>query len=202
MAANLFLRKFRIALWAAVVAIGLGATWFLMPGSPPEAQLTDTLGQGDYLLVTTDGQPFTEASLRGQPSLVFFGFTHCPDVCPTTMGEIMGWKEDLGPLAAPLKVWFVTVDPERDTPEVLTDYVSWLPGATGVTGSPEELGKALKAFRISARKVTLEGGGYSMDHSAYVMLFDANGRYNQIFRYQEEPEQVVAKLRRVLELQG
>lgn len=202
MAASPFLRNLRIALWGAVLASGLGATWLLMPGPPPQVQPADTLGQGDYRLVTTDGQPFTEASLKGQPSLVFFGFTHCPDVCPTTMAEIMGWKEDLGPPGEGLKVWFITVDPERDTPAVLGDYVSWLPGATGVTGNPEETAKALKAFRIFARKVPLEGGGYAMDHSAQVMLFDREGRYDQVFGYQTEPALAVARLREFLDRQG
>ena len=200
------LRRLRLALWGLVLITGLGATWALMPGPAPEtlvteAQVTDTLGQGDYRLETTTGAPFTQDSLTGQPSLVFFGFTHCPDVCPTTLGDIMGWQEDLGPLAEGLKVWFLTVDPERDSAEVLRDYVSWLPGAVGVTGEAAEVQKALSAFRIYARKVPL-GDSYSMDHSAYVMLFDAQGRYNQIFNYQEDPAQVTAKLRRFLEAQG
>ncbi len=199
MATNSFLRNLRIVLWGLVAVAGIGATWLLMPGPVPEVRITDTLGQGDYRLETTDGQPFTEASLKGQPSLVFFGFTHCPDVCPTTMGEIMAWKADLGPAGEALKVWFITVDPERDTMPVLRDYVSWLPGATGVTGSPAELARALDSFRIIARKVPLEGGDYSMDHSAYVMLFDQQGRYSQIFSYQEPQDQVTAKLRRFLE---
>lgn len=200
---NTFLRNLRIVLWGLVLIAGLGATWLVLPGQPPApVQVTDTIGQGDYRLETTDGQPFTQASLSGAPSLVFVGFTHCPDVCPSTMGEIMGWKEELGPLATDLNVWFITADPERDTPDVLRDYVSWLPGATGVTGTLAETEKALKAFKIYARKVPMEGGDYSVDHSAYVMLFDAAGRYNQIFSYQEDPAQVTAKLRRFLEGQG
>ena len=195
------LRTLRVALWGLVLLTGIGATWALMPGPAPEPQITDTLGQGDYRLDTTTGAPFTQSSLSGQPSLVFFGFTHCPDVCPTTMGDIMGWKEDLGPLGAALNVWFITVDPERDTVDALRDYVSWLPGAVGVTGSPDQMQKALAAFRIFSRKVPL-GDSYTMDHSAYVMLFDAQGRYNQIFNYQEDPAQVTAKLRRFLEAQG
>lgn len=202
MAKNRTLRRLRLGLWGAVLVVGLGASWLFLSGPQTEPQVTDTLGQGDYRLETTDGQPFTQASLRGQPSLVFFGFTHCPDVCPTTMGEIMGWKDELGPEGAALKTWFVTVDPERDTVDVLRDYVGWLPGTTGVTGTVGQTEKALQAFRIFARKAPLEGGEYSMDHSAYVMLFDANGRYSQIFGYQEPPDQVVGKLRRFLETQG
>lgn len=189
------LRKLRLGLWGLVLATGIGASWLFLSGPAPQA--TDTLGQGAYRLDTTTGAPFTHASLRGQPSLVFFGFTHCPDVCPTTLGDIAAWQEALAPGLAP-RVWFITVDPERDTVAVLRDYVGWLPGAVGVTGSRAETDTALQAFRIYARKVPLEGGGYSMDHSAYVMLFDADGRFNQIFAYHEPHDQVVAKLRRAL----
>ncbi|MCU0899070.1 MAG: SCO family protein [Cypionkella sp.] len=201
------LRTLRIFLWSLVLIAGAGATWLFMPRTPAqilqaEAPVTDTLGQGDYRLQTTAGTVFTQDSLKQKPSLVFFGFTHCPDVCPTTMGDIMGWKDDLGPLADDLNVWFITVDPERDTVETLTDYVSWLPGAVGVTGTREETDKALAAFRIYARKAPTSDGSYSMDHSAYVMLFDDQGRYNQIFNYQEDPAQVAAKLRRFLEASG
>lgn len=190
------LRALRLGLWGLVLVCGLGASWLFLSG--PAQQPTDTLGQGDYRLDTTAGAPFTQASLRGQPSLVFFGFTHCPDVCPTTLGDIGAWQQALGQLAAGLKVWFVTVDPERDTAEVLGDYVGWLPGATGATGSRAETDKALAAFRIYARKVPLDGDDYAMDHSAYVMLFDADGRFNQIVAYREPHDQVVAKLHRAL----
>lgn len=195
-------RLLRILLLGIVLLTGLGATWLLMPRAGGQALLTDGLGQGDYRLEATDGQPFTQASLRGQPSLVFFGFTHCPDVCPTTLGDILGWQDSLGPQARALRIWFVTVDPDRDTLPVLRDYVSWLPGAVGVTGSARELAQALEAFRIIARKVPLPDGGYAMDHTAYVMLFDGDGRFNQIFGYQEPADQVTAKLRRFLSSQG
>lgn len=198
------LRNLRIVLWGLVLIVGAAASWFFLlgPGAGPAAgrppEVAAPLGQGDYRLVTTDGEDFTQDDLVGQPSLMFFGYTHCPDVCPTTLGDIAGWKDDLGPEGEALRVFFVTVDPERDTVEELRDYVGWLPGGVGITGTPDEMTRAFGAFRIYARKVPQEGGGYSMDHSAYVMLFDRNGTFDQVFTYQQDPEDVVAKLRRVL----
>ena len=204
------MRNFRILLWGAVLVTGLWASWFFLlgpgagpgagsgagPGRAPEAGIA--LGRGEYRLTTTKGLAFTQDSLVGQPSLVFFGFTHCPDVCPTTLGDIAGWKAELGRDGERLAVYFVTVDPERDTVEVLREYVGWLPGVVGVTGTPEEIASALKAFRIYAKKVPLQNGDYSMDHSAYVMLFDRAGTFDQIFSYKADPERVVANLRRAL----
>ncbi|WP_226341069.1 SCO family protein [Gemmobacter serpentinus] len=193
-------KALRAALWGFVLLAGVATTWLFLIASPPGApQETAALGQGAYRLETTLGTPFTAESLQGQPALVFFGFTHCPDICPTTMGEIALWQEELGPLADGLRVWLITVDPERDTVDALRDYVSWLPNAAGVTGAPAEVEKAFAAFRITARRVDLGAGDYSMDHSAPVLLFDANGRYRAAFGYQEDAAKVLAKLRPVLE---
>jgi protein SCO1/2 len=128
---------------------------------------------------------------------VFFGFTRCPDVCPTTLGDIATWQEALGE-DGPIRVFFITVDPERDTPEVLADYVSRAPGVTGVTGSPAEIAKAIKAFRIYASKVPLDKGNYTMDHSAMVLLFDENGRLFEPIGYQEDFDRAVDKIRRLM----
>lgn len=205
--ANDTLRYLRIGLWGTVVVAALGAGWLFLSApnrartDPPTTTAASALppGEGDYRLTTTDGQPFTRDTLKGKPSLVFFGFTHCPDVCPTTLGEIAGWQEDLGPLGVDLRTFFITVDPERDTADILKDYVSWLPGTTGVTGTPAELEKTLKAFRVFARKVPLEGGNYAMDHSGFVMVFDHNGDFSMLINYMENPAEVVAKLRPVME---
>ncbi|WP_375688559.1 SCO family protein [Pseudooceanicola sp. LIPI14-2-Ac024] len=183
-------------LWAVAL---LALIWFIIVrfvGPTFEQSLVDTIGPGEYVLQTTDGGTFTEASLEGEPTAVFFGFTHCPEVCPTTLGDIATWQEELGP-DNQLRVYFVTVDPERDTAALLRDYVSWAPGVTGVTGSPEEVEKALRAFRIYARKVELEGGDYTMDHSANVLLFDENGAFFEPIGYQEDYDRVIAKIRRL-----
>ncbi len=156
------------------------------------------LGHGDYSLIGTDGQPFTAARLQGAPSAVFFGFTHCPEVCPTTLGDIAVWQDELGDAASDLRVFFVTVDPERDTTEMLGDYVGWVPGVVGVTGDAAEIRAAEKAFRIYSRKIPLSDGEYTMDHSALVLLFDDNGRFVEPIGYQEDLDRALAKLRRLL----
>lgn len=163
-----------------------------------EASVLDTLGQGDYVLEMPGGETFTEASLKGAPSAVFFGFTHCPDVCPTTLGDVLGWQEEIGE-DTPLQVFFVTVDPERDTLEVLTDYVSWVPGVKAATGSPEEVQKAIRAFKVFAQKVPTEGS-YTMDHSASVLLFDEDGRFVETISYGTEHEVAVGRVKRLMGL--
>lgn len=192
----------RLLLWA-LVALALAAVVWMQVISPRLAKLQDAgttnLGRGDYHLQATDGSSFTEASLKGQPSAVFFGFTHCPDVCPTTLGDMASWQEQLGKDGKKLRIFFLTVDPERDSVDSLRDYVSWVPGVTGVSGTPEEMAKATRAFRIYARKVPTEGGDYTMDHSAMVLLFDAEGRYSGLIGYQEDPAKAMASLRKLVE---
>lgn len=168
------LRKLRFLLWSAVLMIGGAVTWTLLSG--PATVDEAALGQGSYRLQTTSGQDFTEASLVGGPSVVFFGFTHCPDVCPATLAEIGRWQDELGPLAQGLRVWMVSVDPERDTVPVLRDYLSWLPEVTGATGSRDQIDRALKAFNIKVRRVKMAGSEYTVDHSAPILIFDASGR--------------------------
>lgn len=190
-------RKLRLLLWS-LVTVNLAALAYVAIVKPRmEASVLDTLGQGEYSLTTTSGGAFTEMSLAEGPSMVFFGFTHCPDVCPTTLGDILTWQEEL-PESKNMNVFFVTVDPERDTAEILADYVGWVDGVQGVTGSREEVDKALEAFRIYAARVPLEDGGYTMDHSASVLLFDQSGRYQDRIRYQEETPSALAKLRSAL----
>ena len=195
------LRGLRLVLWALVVLALAGFGW-LKFGAPRLDAVTDLgatqLGQGDYRLAATDGSEFTQDTLKGQPSAVFFGFTHCPDVCPTTLGDIATWQQELGPAAKDLRVFFVTVDPERDPVDILRDYVSWVPGVVGVSGSPEEIAKAVKAFRIYARKSPTQSGGYSMDHSSTMLLFDRDGQYAGLIGYQEEHERAMTSLRRLL----
>ena len=128
------LSRFRLVLWALVVVAALGAT-ALFIFSPPRDPAATGLGGGNYALTDTVGQKVDQSMLTGHPSLLFFGYTHCPDVCPTTMAEMADWFQQLGPEAKNLKAYFVTVDPERDTADVIRDYVGWTDGkVTGVTG--------------------------------------------------------------------
>ena len=190
--------RLQIAFAAVCLLASAALVWFAWISPALENPGAIVLGQGDYSLQTTDGRPFTEATLEGGPSAVFFGFTHCPEVCPTTLADIALWQDELGAAADDLQFYFVTVDPERDTAEVLGDYVGWVPNVTGVTGSVAEVAKAQTAFRVFSRKIPLSDGEYTMDHSAYVMLFDADGHFADPIMYQEELDQALAKLNRLL----
>ena len=192
-------KPFQIVLAGLAAAALLGGLWVKVLQPAMTETIADKIGRGDYALTATDGTIFTEDTLKGEPSAVFFGFTHCPEVCPTTLGDVATWntvlEEEIG---KQLRVFFVTVDPERDTAEVLGDYVSWVPGVTGVTGSPDAVAEAIKAFVIYARKVPIESGGYTMDHSASVLLFDDKGQFFEPIGYQEGEDRAMDKIRRLL----
>ncbi|MDZ5698180.1 SCO family protein [Chelativorans sp. M5D2P16] len=152
-----------------------------------------------FELVDHNGDPITEAAFKGSPTAVFFGFTHCPDVCPTTLFEMEGWLDTLGTEGDELEAYFVSVDPERDTPEVMKGYIgNFSDRITGITGDPEAVMEMVKAFRIFARKVELEGGDYTMDHTASVMLLDSQGDFFGTISYEENAETAVTKLRRLI----
>ncbi len=191
-------KSLRIIIAAGALVASALLVWFAWVQPYLTQEDVMQLGQGEYSLIGTDGQPFTQATLQGAPSAIFFGFTHCPEVCPTTLGDIAVWQDELGEAARDLRVFFVTVDPERDTAELLGDYVGWVPGVVGVTGDTTEIRAAEKAFRIYSRKIPLSDGEYTMDHSAYVLLFDDQGRFFEPITYQEDLDRALSKLRRLL----
>ena len=151
---------------------------------------------GPFHLVDQDGKAVSDEDMKGRPFLVFFGFTHCPDICPTTLFDMSQMLHTLGPDAGRIGVLFITVDPERDTPAVLKDYLSnFDPHLRGLTGDPAAVNAALKAFRVYAKKVPLEGSDYTMDHTAVVYLMDKNGRFVAPFNMKRTAEAEVADLR-------
>ncbi len=197
---NSTLKNIRIVLFGIVFLALLAQVYFAFLHPKSNGDIGPQLGSGDYTLDVTDGTQFTQNSLKGKPSAVFFGFTHCPDVCPTTLGDIMIWQEELGDKADDLQIYFITVDPERDTLDILDGYVTWLDGAQGVTGTRTEIDKAISAFRIYSRKVPLgDEGDYNMDHSAHVLLFDENARFFEPINYQEDLDVALEKLNRLLD---
>ena len=154
---------------------------------------------GPFRLVDHNGRAITDQDLKGRPFLVFFGFTHCPDVCPTALFEVSEVMRKLGPDAERARALFVTVDPERDTPEKLKDYVSSFdPHVIGVTGDAAAIAGIAKAYRVYSKKVPLDGGGYTMDHTAIVYLMDKQGRFVAPFNLKRTPEAAAADLRRYL----
>ncbi|KQU76323.1 SCO family protein [Aminobacter aganoensis] len=151
-----------------------------------------------FVLVDQKGGEITEAAFRGQPSAVFFGFTHCPEVCPTTLFELDGLLKQMGDEGKNIRAYFVSVDPERDTPEVMNTYVTNVSDRiTGITGSPDKIAAMTKSFGIYSKKVETEGGDYTMDHTASVLLLDSKGDFFGTIAYEEKPETALAKLKRL-----
>lgn len=154
---------------------------------------------GPIRLTTQDGTMLTDADLKGRPFAVFFGFTHCPEVCPTTLWEISEALKALGSKADELKVLFVSVDPERDTPDLLKRYLqSFDPRIIGLTGSNAEIEAVAKTYRVYWRKVPTQDGDYTMDHTATVYLMDGTGAFAGTVSYQEQSEVLIAKLGRLV----
>ena len=160
---------------------------------------SSTVG-GPFKLIDQNGKAITEADFNGRPFLVFFGYTHCPDVCPTTLFDMSEVMRALGPDADRTAGLFISVDPDRDTPKVLKDYLSSFdPHVRGATGDQAELSKVEKEYRVYAKKVpTGKDGDYSMDHSAIVYLMDKTGRFVAPFRLDRKPEESAAELRKYL----
>ena len=173
----------------------VGATMHLSDGGQTATQASSV--GGAFRLTDQQGRPVTEADLKGKPTLVFFGFTHCPDVCPTALYEISQAFEALGADAARTQALFVTVDPERDTPEALKGYLSsFAPQIRGLTGSAEAVEQMVKAYKAYAKKQPLKDGGYTMDHTAIVYLMDRNGAFVAPLNLKRPPADVAAEIRR------
>jgi len=153
----------------------------------PKFQLTDITGVswGKKLELTDhDGKRRTLEDFKGKVVVLFFGFTHCPDACPTTLAELATVAKELGPDAQRMQVLIVTVDPERDTPEVLRKYVpSFNPSFLGLYGTPAETTAAAKEFKVYFNKQPQPGGGYTVDHSAGTFVLDAQGRLRLFGQY-------------------
>lgn len=154
---------------------------------------------GAFRLTSESGARVSDVDLRGRPFALYFGFTRCPDVCPTSMAEIAALLDRLGPQAADFRVYFVTVDPERDTPGLLEQYTdAFDPRIIGLTGTPDEIAAVATAYRAYYRKVPTSFGDYTMDHTATIFLMDANGRFAATIAWQEVADSALAKLRHLL----
>ena len=166
--------------------------------STPVAQQIAAVG-GPFKLIDQNGKAVSDQDLKGRPFLVFFGFIHCPDVCPTTLFDVSEMLRALGPDADRTRALFITVDPERDTPAVMKDYLSSFdPHLSGLTGDPAAIATVAKAYRVYYKKVPLDGGEYTMDHTAIVYLMDKEGRFVSPFSLKRGTEAAAADLRRYL----
>lgn len=154
---------------------------------------TSSVG-GPFTLTTAEGKPLSDTDLRGAPFLVFFGFTHCPDICPTKLFEISETLRAAGAKGEKLRALFVTVDPERDTPEVLKSYLgSFDPRIVGLTGDRAAIEATIKAYRAYAKKVPLKDNDYTMDHTALVYLMDKRGGFVGAFNIERPPAEAAAE---------
>lgn len=192
----------------AVTALGagtLGLGWWQVdgPGATQPAsrspKLPRPLSEMDVTLTDHRGRRVTISDWVGRPSLVFFGFTYCPEVCPTTLSDISLWLDGLGAGADRLNVALITVDPERDTVAALADYLTYFdPRITGYTGTPKEIARVAEAFRVHVERRPLGEDDYTMDHTSGVLLFRADGRFGSIIDYHEDRAVALPKIRRVL----
>jgi protein SCO1/2 len=167
--------------------------------SPKTVQVAGSSVGGPFRLTTGDGKVLTERDLLGTPYLVFFGFTHCPDICPTKLLELSEVLRATGERGRTLRALFITVDPERDSPEIMKSYVSSFDDRiVGLTGDRAAVDAAVKTFRAYAKKVPLKDGDYTMDHTALVYLMGKDGRFVNSFNVQRPPAAAAAELLRYL----
>lgn len=195
-------RSAALILSFALLVAGLGAlasvVYFTLPRGGALAPGPSAIG-GAFSLTDQRGERVTEKDLLGRPSLVFFGFTHCPDICPTKLFEMTQILDRLGADAAKVNTVFITVDPARDDRALLASYLgSFHASIRGLTGTEEEVAAAVRAYRAFARKVPLEGGNYTMDHTVFVYLMDRNGTFVSTFEVNRDPDVAARDLRRFL----
>lgn len=186
-----------IAAFAASLAAGLLLMLWLSGGFQGVAA-SSAVG-GPFKLTDQSGQTVTERDMKGKPTLIFFGFTHCPDVCPTSLFEMSEVLRAMGGDADRVNAYFVSVDPERDTAATMKDYLSSFdPHLKGLTGTPEAVAQVIAGYRVYARKVPLKDGDYTMDHTALIYLMDRDGKFVAPFNLKRKPEEAAADLKRYL----
>lgn len=198
------LKTLRLALWAVVaLVVGAGLVAMLAPDRTPlasdQASYADLIG-GPFALTAPDGSRVTEQTLKGTPFAIFFGFTRCPDVCPTTLSRMAQLRKQLGKDGDRFRIVFVSVDPGYDSPQDVGRYVELFgTPILGLTGTDAEVNAAVKAYRAFYQKVpTNEGKDYTIDHTASVYLMDAGGRLQSIIAYDETDANALAKLKRLV----
>jgi protein SCO1/2 len=171
--------------------------YLFLSGSQPAAL---TVG-GPFSLIDGDGKPVTDQTWHGKYMLVYFGYTYCPDVCPTTLTNVAAAMDKLGPKADQIQPLFITVDPERDTPAVVKQFAAaFSPRLIGLTGSPEQIATAAKEYRVYyAKHVTGPGpNDYSMDHSSVLYLMGRDGKFIAPLRADQDGPEIAAQLKKLM----
>jgi len=188
---------FAIATCVAIAA-GIALSILLVLRVPAGVERDAKIG-GPFDLISDTGERVTEAALAGKPTVMYFGYTYCPEVCPTTLFDLSQWIEKLGREADELNYIFVTVDPERDTPSVMHAYLSSFDKRIrGFTGTPEQIAKIAEEYGVSYRRVPSDDGGYLIDHSAVLYLIGPNGKFVDTIGYQEETASAISKLQHLI----
>jgi len=189
---------------AALILLSIGFLGWQYAVQGTDQSLTAGMKLGtDFTLVDHNGAPVTQAAFEGRPTLLYFGFTRCPEVCPTTLYEMAGWLDALGEEGRELQAFFISVDPERDTPEIMKGYSeAFTDRVIGITGDPDEIARVVAAWHVYAAKVPTEDGDYTMDHTASVFLIDRDGVFKGTIAYGESAETAMAKLRRLAGTSG
>jgi protein SCO1 len=184
----------------ALLGFFVAAVCVLYAVSLPGHGVTAVIG-GPFTLVDDTGATVTEKTIAGKPYVMYFGYTFCPDVCPTTLLDLSGWIKKLGPDADKLNYVFVTVDPERDTVQTMHAYLSSFDKhIRGYTGTPAEISQIAKEYRVYHQKIPTEGGGYTMDHTAVLYLIGPDGKLVTVIPYQEDDTSAIAKLKNLATL--
>ncbi len=194
---------FRVLLIVLIVVLAGAFTWLSFEWSRTSGQVADKPYGVPFELVDSSGAPITQAAFQGKPSALFFGFTHCPDVCPTTLYELDGWLKQVDPAGDRLRAFMVTIDPERDDHELLNMYISNVSDRiTGISGDPEKVRAMAKGFNVYFKKVPTDDDrpdeDYVMDHTASVFLLDDDGRFRGTIAYGEDGDVAMKKLRNLL----
>ena len=185
------------AAFAGSLAVGLIVVLWLL-GGLRTVTAPASIG-GPFKLTDQTGQVVTEKNLQGRPTLIFFGYTHCPDVCPTSLFEMSEVLRAMGKDADRVNAYFISVDPQRDTSAVMKDYLtSFDPHLKGLTGDPETVAKVLSEYRVYAKTIPLKDGDYTMDHTALIYRMDRDGRFVAPFNLKQTPEAAAADLKRYL----
>ena len=189
--------RFRIILWTLVIVAAVAATalYFFRPPNAPVG-----VTGSPFALESTKGGTFTQDDLKGTPSLVFFGYTFCPDVCPTTMAESVQWRQDLGIAPEQLRTIFVTVDPARDTKDVLTTYLAAFdPNIIGLVGNTDQTAAAKASFGVFSENAAPDkNGAYLVNHTATVFLIGKDGSFKGTIDYGEDTKSAEAKIKRLI----
>ena len=193
----------RRALWLgtllAVLAVGI-AGFLIYRNNQIQASAPPTLG-APFTLIDSDGQPITETAFAGRPTALFFGFIHCPEICPVSLFEVSTLMDELGAEKRDLQAFFISVDPERDTPELMGNFIAqFRENIRGITGPLPDIEALAQSWGVYIKKVPLDDGDYTVDHTASVILVDRKGRFRGTIAYRENHQTALDKLRLLVSL--